>query len=272
MVYSAFGEDDFNMMCIGSTLLPLVTFVAANVFLTVLDLTGKPALLLKYKIQEEKHVPVSWEKYKTAVKLCVFNMTVVGFMFNLVTYPLLVWRGCDTGYELPSFTTTIWHAFCFIVIEEIGFYYGHRLLHHPKLYKHFHKIHHEWTAPSGIISAYCHPVEQVLSNLFPVWLGPMVMGSHMSVVWIWYVIAVLNTTVSHCGYHFPVLQSPEAHDYHHLKFNQMFGVMGVLDRLHGTDELFRRSKQHERHIVVLGLTPAKVMYPDQAKKEDCCCN
>jgi methylsterol monooxygenase len=54
------------------------------------------------------------------------------------------------------------------------------------------------------------------------------------------------------------------------RFNQMFGVMGVLDRLHGTDEIFRRSKQNERHIVVLGLTPAKVIYPDQAKKEGCC--
>ena len=55
------------------------------------------------------------------------------------------------------------------------------------------------------------------------------------------------------------------------RFNQMYGVMGVLDRLHGTDEMFRKSKQHERHIVVLGLTPIKHIIPDQIKK-DCCCN
>lgn len=41
----------------------------------------------------------------------------------------------------------------------------------------------------------------------------------------------------------------------------MYGVMGVLDRLHGTDEIFRQSKQNERHIVLLGLTPAKDIYP-----------
>lgn len=92
-----------------------------------------------------------------------------------------------------------------------------RLLHHPKLYKHFHKIHHEWTAPTGIISVYAHPVEHILTGLLPVFLGPMIMGSHIGVSWLWYIVVVMSTTVSHCGYHFPFLPSPEAHDYHHLK-------------------------------------------------------
>ena len=34
------------------------TFIAANTFFMILDLTGKPAALLKYKIQEDKGVPV----------------------------------------------------------------------------------------------------------------------------------------------------------------------------------------------------------------------
>ena len=48
-------------MCesVGSTIVPLLTFLIGNVFFIVLDLTGKPAIMLKYKIQEEKHVPVS---------------------------------------------------------------------------------------------------------------------------------------------------------------------------------------------------------------------
>ena len=92
-----------------------------------------------------------------------------------------------------------------------------RLCHHRLLYKYIHKTHHEWTAPVGIVSVYCHPLEHVVVNLMPVCAGPVLMGSHLSVVLLWYSLAILNTTVSHCGYHLPFLPSPEGHDFHHLK-------------------------------------------------------
>ena len=51
-----------------------------------------------------------------------------------------------------------------------------------------------------------------------------------------------------------------------FRFNQNYGVTGVLDRLHGTDKLFRQSKNYERHVVLLGLNPARQLYPDPPKK------
>ncbi|GFT35923.1 fatty acid hydroxylase domain-containing protein, partial [Nephila pilipes] len=50
-------------------------------------------------------------------------------------------------------------------------------------------------------------------------------------------------------------------------FNQNFGVLGVLDRLHGTDSLFRNSKVYQRHIMLLSLVPLKQLYPDDPKKK-----
>ena len=38
----------------------------------------------------------------------------------------------------------------------------------------------------------------------------------------------LVTINDHSGYHFPLAKSPEFHDYHHLKFHECFGVLGVL--------------------------------------------
>lgn len=92
-----------------------------------------------------------------------------------------------------------------------------RLLHHPFLYKPIHKMHHEWIAPVGITSVYCHPVEHVLANLCPVMAGPLIMGSHLSTAWLWYALATVITTINHSGYHLPFLPSPEAHDFHHSK-------------------------------------------------------
>ncbi len=78
-------------------------------------------------------------------------------------------------------------------------------------------MHHEWTAPTGIAALYCHPVEYFVSNMGPMGLGPIIMGSHMSISMLWFVMGVLNSAITHSGYHLPFCPSPEAHDFHHLK-------------------------------------------------------
>ena len=90
-------------------------------------------------------------------------------------------------------------------------------MHHPRVYKHIHKIHHEWTASISIIALYAHPFEHIVSNIIPVILGPLIMGSHILVGLLWSVIAIGQTQLAHGGYHLPFLPSPEAHDFHHLK-------------------------------------------------------
>jgi len=84
------------------------------------------------------------------------------------------------------------------------------------------------------------------------------MGSHLAVMVVWFSLAVLNTTVTHSDYHLPFLPSPEAHDFHHLRFNENFGVLGVLDFFHGTDKTFRQSRQFKTHRTYFSLDE----YPD----------
>ncbi|XP_015779675.1 PREDICTED: fatty acid hydroxylase domain-containing protein 2-like, partial [Acropora digitifera] len=47
---------------------------------------------------------------------------------------------------------------------------------------------------------------------------------------------------------------------------QNYGMLGVLDRLHGTDVMFRNSRAYDRHIMLLGLIPLKQTFPDDTKK------
>ncbi|XP_061105084.1 fatty acid hydroxylase domain-containing protein 2 isoform X2 [Conger conger] len=261
-----FGDQQWALFIMGSMIVPTSIFWLFNALLMMADSTGKPSFITRYRIQVDKNNPVDPEKLRQAVKTVLWNQVFLSVPMVLLAYLLLCQRGDPCSLELPIFHWVLLEVGLCGLLEEVLFYYSHRLFHHPAIYKRIHKIHHEWTAPVGIISLYCHPLEHVLSNMLPVLVGPLMLGSHMVTLSLWFTVALLVTTVSHCGYHLPLLPSPEFHDFHHLKFNQCYGVLGVLDRLHGTDSVFRKTKAYERHLLLLSLTPLTESIPDTPKK------
>ncbi|KAF2889500.1 hypothetical protein ILUMI_16673, partial [Ignelater luminosus] len=48
--------------------------------------------------------------------------------------------------------------------------------------------------------------------------------------------------------------------------NQNYGLLGILDRLYGTDKKFREAVQHKRHVTLLSLDSAREMFPDPSPK------
>lgn len=265
-LYLMFEGHDAALFYMGTMLLPTLAYWGSNSLLLLVDTTGKPSFITRYRIQVDKNNPVDPVKLRNAVKTVFFNWICISGPMVVAAYHLTTWRANPCGPELPTFHWALTELAVFSILEELLFYYSHRLFHHPSLYKHFHKQHHEWTAPIGIIAIYAHPLEHMLSNTLPVIIGPVILGSHITTTSLWYCLALVSTTISHCGYHLPFLPSPEFHDYHHLKFNQCFGVLGVLDRLHSTDTKFRQTKQYERHVLLTNLTPLTESIPDTPKK------
>ncbi|KAJ8348008.1 hypothetical protein SKAU_G00265970 [Synaphobranchus kaupii] len=261
-----FGDNEWALFFMGSMILPTASFWVFNALLMLADSTGKPSFITRYRIQADKNNPVDPVKLRHAVKTVWCNQLFLSMPMVCLTYLVMKWRGDPCSVELPTFHWVLLEIAVCGLLEEILFYYSHRLFHHPAIYKHIHKIHHEWTAPIGIVSLYSHPAEHVLSNMLPVLIGPVLLGTHLATLSLWFTIALLVTTVSHCGYHLPLLPSPEFHDFHHLKFNQCYGVLGVLDRLHGTDTIFRQTKAYDRHLLLLSLTPLTESIPDTPKK------
>ncbi|XP_077984819.1 fatty acid hydroxylase domain-containing protein 2-like [Glandiceps talaboti] len=238
-IYKAFGEDDFLTFFLGTIIVTSAGFWGTNSILLLLDITKKPKLLYKYKIQPDK--PLDFGKLWKAMRVITVNSMLVSFPSFVVWYYVARWRGCSCGYDVPTFWQIFRDLVIYLVVEEIGFFYTHRLLHHPVLYKRIHKLHHEWTAPIGIVAVYSHPIEYFTSGVIVTLTGPLLMGSHMMTSWLWLFFGLVGTCVHHSGYSFPgpLRHTTEFHDFHHLKFNYCYGVFGILDRIHGTDSLYR---------------------------------
>jgi len=144
-----------------------------------------------------------------------------------------------------------------MVIEDTLFYWIHRGLHHKVVYRQVHKIHHEYKTTIGLASEYAHPIEYILSDAIPFTAGPLILGLHYYVFWMWMIVRVGETVDGHCGYDFPwspyrllpFSGSAAVHDYHHSHNVGNFGTFFTYwDDFMGTSKDFHKylKKQAEK--------------------------
>jgi len=235
-----------------------VTFVLTTAFYWTYALMYFPVdlyhLMDGYKLQPKKHV--DWNMHIQCMKGVVLNQVVVGipqgFMFAWLWNRVESWSGSSiltSAYSLPTPSTLAFHFLVFAIVEEVGFYYSHRLAHHPAIYKAIHKQHHIFTSPIAAAAIYAHPIEHCFSNLAPVLAGPLTVALlhhaypafptiHLAVVWSWMIVAQFTTITTHSGYKLWGMPDSRKHDFHHEKFNVNYGVLGILDYIHGTDKFW----------------------------------
>jgi len=197
-----------------------------------------PKSLRKYKIQDKEF---EMDKYfwPSIGRLFTNNLAMLALL--VLAWPLIKLTGIHMG-ELPPWYIIVAQIIFFIFMDDFLYYWMHRYFHENKwLLKHVHSVHHRIRNTCGINGNYMHWIEFSATASLML-LGPVLIGAHLYVVWIWVVIRQFEAVDGHAGYDIPwnpahwlpVYEGPVYHDFHHAKFKGNYaGFLPYLDRFMG---------------------------------------
>lgn len=136
--------------------------------------------------------------------------------------------------------------FLMMVVDDMCFYWIHRTLHHPTVYRYVHAVHHESIDTTPFTSLSFHIGE---ASVLTLWIVPLVavVPLYMPAMFLFQVYAAFNNLIGHIGYEFyprwfvqnPILKwktTSTHHNMHHAKFNGNYGLhFRVWDKICGTE-------------------------------------
>ncbi|NOT76741.1 MAG: sterol desaturase family protein [Cyclobacteriaceae bacterium] len=149
------------------------------------------------KIQRKFPVISDYQReflYSVSTAFIFAGLGYLFFLGPLARYTLVYKNFSDHSLLYFFFSVTV-----ILVVHDTYFYWAHRLMHHPKLFKYFHKVHHLSTNPSPWAAMAFHPLEAVvefgiivvISFLFPV---------HLVAIALFLLIMMIYNVYGHLGY------------------------------------------------------------------------
>lgn len=185
----------------------------------------------KYKLQNKE---INLGKYHNSAKYVLY-LQLISFIPTIsVMYPVLYYVNIDLSWKYPGIINSLYKLILTTLIFDLLFYIGHRSLHTKLLYK-YHKRHHEWTAPVGVVAHYADILEFFVVDILLAAISPVIAGCNSLLSCIWIVIASFMVIITHSGYDLFCVKS---HDEHHEKFNCNYGILF-------TDHIFNTQYKNE---------------------------
>ena len=192
------------------------------------------------------HLPRSSEIWRE-IRYSALSLVVFGLVGAATAYAArhgwtqLYWRIDKHGWGW--FVLSI---VCAILLHDAYFYWTHRLMHHRRLFRAFHRVHHLSHNPTPWAAYAFAPLEAfVQAAIFP--LAVIVMPMHPLAFVIFMVWQLTYNVLGHTGYEFHprwlmnswlrrILNTPTNHVMHHETLRGNYGLyFNIWDRLMGTN-------------------------------------
>jgi plant 4alpha-monomethylsterol monooxygenase len=236
-VLASYQDPLFMPLVVGSTVLSAMAFLCFALPWTLLAFID-PARLRRFKIQQK---PFQVRRYFWPNIARISINSSIMLLLMVLAWP--IFRHINTIHtgELPAWYWIILQMGVFIVLDDFLYYWMHRTMHHPLLLRHVHVVHHRIKNTCALDGNYFHWLEFVATGLLTM-LGPLLLGAHLYVFWLWIIIRQFEAADGHCGYDFPYnpvklipfYHGAVYHDFHHARFKGNYaGFLPYLDKWMG---------------------------------------
>lgn len=183
----------------------------------------------EYIIQPQVQ-PLDEKASDNAMQTAIINLCI-GMVVLYVLSPYI--RISDAGSNL--LLVEMLKLAVMFFISDTMFYWSHRFMHIPRVFKLVHKKHHSHNEPVSWTSLYVHPLEFLIAvvGIFAIPLMLFKIRSWTATAFLCGVM--LSLVLSHCGLNLGRLLDSTHHDLHHQKRKGNYGSnVGIWDWLCGT--------------------------------------
>jgi len=200
------------------------------------DRHDRPAFIARHRIQSGGRQRPPRGK---VLRNLFWNQAVWSPVMLFAMWGVLHLRGWAPSPDLPSPVRFLAELAGMGALSVVWFYASHRFLHRPWWMKRVHRIHHEFRTTEAMASEYAHWFEFTTANFGTLACGVVLLAPSLPAIYVYTVVALSTVLVHHSGYAVPWASWAVHHDWHHFRYKECFGTLGVIDRLLGTDEEFR---------------------------------